>query len=132
MTSIESEHAAEATPGSPAARRQRIYAVVRAIPPGSVASYGDVALLAGLPRGARQVGRALRESGDIRGEELPWHRVLRSDGRLAFTPGSAAARRQGEQLRDEGVVCARGRVNMSRYRWRPKLDELLWGPLASL
>jgi len=110
-------------------RCQRIYSVVQAIPSGRVASYADVAALANLPRGARQVGRALRETpADLR---LPWHRVLRADGRLAFAVGTEAAAEQTAQLQAEGIPCLRGRVDMARYRWQPELDELLWGPLAA-
>jgi len=115
---------------APELRRRRIYAVVRAIPPGRVASYGEVAALAGLPRGARQVGRALREAPEDSQQPLPWHRVLRADGSLAFPAGSASALEQAARLRDEGVACQRGRVAMARYRWQPQLDELLWGPVA--
>jgi methylated-DNA-protein-cysteine methyltransferase related protein len=111
-------------------RCRRIHAVVRAIPPGRVASYGEVAALANLPRGARQVGRALREApADV---ALPWHRVLRADGRLAFPAAHPARVEQTQRLRAEGIPCLGGRVDLRRYRWQPVLDELLWGPLAEV
>lgn len=109
-------------------RRRRIYGVVQAIPSGRVASYGDVAALASLPRGARQVGRALRETPTHL--DLPWHRVLRADGRIAFDHGSESANEQSMKLHAEGVPCLRGRVDMALYRWQPNLDELLWGRLG--
>src|SRR5947208_3504306 len=69
-----------------------ILRTIAAIPRGRVASYGEIALRAGLPRRARLVGRVLREAGPR--ANLPWQRVLRSDGRIAFTPGSRPFREQ--------------------------------------
>jgi alkylated DNA nucleotide flippase Atl1 len=69
------------------ARLERIYDTVRDIPSGNVASYGQVAEIAGIPRGARQVGWALRQLS--RGEDVPWHRVITASGRIAFEAGSA-------------------------------------------
>ena len=91
-------------PNAPAAAdaaRQRILAAVRAIPAGDVAGYGEVARRAGLPGRARLVARIL-SAGDVPG--LPWHRVLRSDGRIAMAEGSAGWREQSQRLRAEGVV----------------------------
>ena len=107
---------------------QRIWETIADIPPGSVANYGQVAEIAGIPRGARQVGYALRHVPD--GMELPWHRVVQSSGKSAFAPDSRAFRRQRDRLADEGVVMLRGRVDMKKYRWQPGLDELLWKPSA--
>ncbi len=105
-------------------RARRIAATVRDIPRGQVASYGQVAELAGFPRGARQVGRALRELPA--GDDLPWHRVLRASGRVAFPEGSREYREQVRRLRDEDVPVRRGRVNMRDRQWQPDLDELIW------
>ncbi|HXH02566.1 MAG TPA: MGMT family protein, partial [Candidatus Competibacteraceae bacterium] len=81
----------------------------------------------GLPRRARLVGRALRETPvDLK---LPWHRVLNAQGRIAFPVGSEPFREQEARLRAEGVPVLGGRVDLPRYRWRPDLDELLWGEL---
>lgn len=113
------------TPEPASTRQQRIRDVVAAIPPGSVASYGEVAERAGVPRGARLVGRALRETPE--GIALPWHRVLRADGRIAFSPGSRAFREQARRLRAEGVKVLRGRADMARHGWRRDLDAELWG-----
>lgn len=107
-------------------RTRRICETVAQIPPGRVASYGQVAELAGVPRGARQVSRALRAAPA--GVELPWHRVLRADGSIAFGRDSRAFALQRERLIIDGVVVSGGRVDMQRYRWRPDLDELLWKP----
>ncbi len=80
---------------------ERVRAVVLAIPPGMVRSYGEVAELAGL-RSARLVGRVLAEDG----HDLPWHRVVRADG--SFAPHIAAE--QSARLRAEGVLPVDGRV----------------------
>ncbi|MBL8226547.1 MAG: MGMT family protein [Chromatiales bacterium] len=104
---------------------ERIRAVVSAIPPGAVATYGQVAALAGYPRHARHVGRVLARAG---GDGLPWHRVVGAGGRIALPARSPAAREQVRRLRAEGVVVTAGRVDLARCRWQPGLDELLWGP----
>lgn len=110
-----------------AARRlQQIWSTIRDIPEGKVASYGQIAELAGIPRGARQVGRALGQVPD--GYKVPWHRVLRSSGQLAFDGNSATFREQASLLAEENVPVRNGRVDMKKYRWTPDLDELLWKP----
>jgi len=101
----------------------RILAAVRAIPRGQVAGYGEVALRAGLPGRARLAARVLSQNAD---PQLPWHRVLRSDGRIAFPEGSAGFREQSQRLRAEGVTVANGRVK--RAKPERNLDEALWGP----
>lgn len=106
-----------------------IRAVIRAIPRGRVASYGEIATRSGLPRRARLVGRVLREAGADAG--LPWHRVLRADGRLAFAPGSTTFREQQRLLAAEGVRVERGRVDITRFGWQRDLDSELWAPPAS-
>lgn len=107
------------------AARQRILAAVRAIPAGEVAGYGEVARRAGLPGRARLVARILA-AGDVPG--LPWHRVLRSDGRIAFPEGSEGFDEQVQRLRAEGVRVEAGRVRGQRAA--PTLDEMLWAPPA--
>lgn len=89
---------------------ERVREVVAAIPPGTVATYGDVAAAAGAPT-PRLVGRILAEDG----QDLPWHRVLRADG----TPAPHLVHRQLELLRAEGVLADGHRVNLRRYRHRP-------------
>ena len=111
------------------ARMQRIWTTVCDIPAGKVASYGQVAEIAGVPRGARQVGYALKHIPDDL--EIPWHRVIRSSGRLAFDDNTRAFKRQVKRLSMEDVPVLKGRVNMKKYRWEPDLDELLWKPSAA-
>lgn len=110
-------------------RMQRIWAAVCDVPAGKVASYGQIAEIAGVPRGARQVGYALKYVPD--NLEVPWHRVILSSGRLAFDSNSRAYKRQAKRLSMENVPVLGGRVNMKKYRWEPDLDELLWKPSAA-
>lgn len=102
-----------------------ILAVVRRIPPGEVRGYGEVAREAGFPRGARLVARVLSENGD---PALPWHRVLRSDGRIAMPADSPGYAEQTARLRAEGVVVENGRVRGVRRCTAQTLDALLWAP----
>lgn len=88
------------------------------IPAGKVATYGDVARQAGLPGGARRVGRSLRNLPQ--GTAIPWHRVINSQGRISLPQGSASRYTQRERLEAEGLVFrASGGVDMRRYRWCP-------------
>jgi methylated-DNA-protein-cysteine methyltransferase related protein len=105
--------------------RARILAAIRAIPHGQVAGYGEVALRAGLPGRARLVAKVLAGNDD---RALPWHRVLRADGRIAMPEGSRGWREQSQRLRAEGVVVEGGRVK--RPRREDTLDAALWGPEA--
>jgi methylated-DNA-protein-cysteine methyltransferase-like protein len=98
---------------------RRIYRVVRRIPRGSVATYGQIAVLAGFPRQARQVGYALHALR--RGSDVPWQRVINAKGEVSerSTPGCEGLQRAA--LESEGVVFdSRGRVNLGRYQWRPR------------
>ena len=115
------------SPGPEARRRiQRIWSTVRDIPSGCVASYGQVADITGIRRGARQVGYALRQLPP--GHDVPWHRVITASGNFAFAEGSDQFKEQAKRLMMENVAVRAGKVNMKQYRWRPDLDELLWKP----
>jgi methylated-DNA-protein-cysteine methyltransferase-like protein len=87
---------------------QEIWAVVDAIPRGSVSTYGAVARAAGLPGRARLTGRALRESP--KELNIPWHRVVAAGGRIVFARTSLHFREQARRLRAEGVAVKDGRV----------------------
>ena len=99
---------------------QRIYATVRRIPRGRVATYGQVAELAGLEGRARQVGYALHALPS--GSGVPWHRVINARGEISARSGSDWGELQRLLLEAEGVAFdSDGRVSLERYRWRRKL-----------
>ncbi|UQS22712.1 MGMT family protein [Amycolatopsis thermalba] len=89
---------------------ERVREVVATVPPGKVATYGDIAAIAGAPS-PRMIGRILSEDG----ADLPWHRILRANG----TPAPHLVHRQLELLRAEGVLADGQKVNLKTYRWRP-------------
>ena len=107
-------------PGRPQGKGwERIYAVVRRIPPGRVATYGDVAALAGTPGRARQVGWALHALDAE--SDVPWQRVINARGEVSLRGEPAAARVQRALLESEGVVFGReGRVDLAAHGWRPR------------
>lgn len=119
----------EGVPVDRQARLARIYETIRDIPQGCVASYGQVAEIAGIPRGARQVGWALKHLA--RGQDVPWHRVITASGKIAFEAGSSRFERQRKLLEEENIPVIAGRVDMGNYRWQPQLDELLWKPTSA-
>ncbi len=97
---------------------QRIYDVVERIPRGRVATYGQVAVLAGLPGHARQVGYALHRTPDER--DLPWQRVINARGEVSSRAEPMFEGIQRDLLEAEGIVFdLRGRVDLDRYRWEP-------------
>ena len=106
-----------------ASAEERILAAIRAVPRGQVAGYGHIARRAGLPGRARLVAKILAGNED---PGLPWHRILRSDGRIAFPEGSRGWREQSQRLRAEGVAVERGRVRMPAAD--ASLDAMIWGP----
>ena len=101
----------------------RILAAIRAVPRGSVAGYGHIAQRAGLPGRARLVARILGQNED---PGLPWHRILRSDGRIAFPAGSPGFEEQARRLRTEGIEVCNGRVRMPESD--ESLDAAMWRP----
>lgn len=97
---------------------QMILAVVSQIPKGKVASYGQIAKLAGLPKHARLVGRVLGQIEDR--TAIPWHRVINSQGKISTTQLTE----HGDHLQQilllsEGVVVLNGRVNLKQFAWLP-------------
>lgn len=103
----------------PVAARRAVLAVVKRVPRGCVASYGQIAWEAGLPGRARLVGRILSECGD---SKLPWHRVINAQGKISLPKNSPASVEQKRRLREEGVVFKAGAVSMARYGWRPRSE----------
>lgn len=109
----ESERSAGRTPLATLIRYEQIWAVVSQIPTGRVATYGDIARMAGIPGGARQAGRAMRLCPPELA--LPWHRVLAAGGRIALS--GEQGREQRRRLERERVPFAGARVRLERCRW---------------
>jgi len=98
--------------------RREILAVVRRIPQGRVATYGQVAALAGSPGHARQVGYALHDLPDE--TDVPWQRVINARGEVSRRAEPESEGYQRHLLEEEGVVfSAAGRVDLDRFRWEP-------------
>jgi len=92
---------------------ERIYEITRRIPEGRVATYGQIARLAGVPKGARQVGYAMAALGRGRPRpEIPWHRVVNAKGE------SSIGGDQITRLEAEGVIFSeQGRIDLKRFGW---------------
>jgi methylated-DNA-protein-cysteine methyltransferase-like protein len=98
---------------------RRIYAVVRRIPRGRVATYGQIAALAGLGGHARQVGYALHALGPD--DDVPWHRVLNARGSVSVRAERGGDRIQRQLLEREGVrFDAAGHADLARFAWKPR------------
>lgn len=100
---------------------ERIWNAVAEIPHGKVATYGQIARIAGLKGRARLVGYALHSAPD--GMDLPWHRVINAQGRISFPKDSSSYRRQRELLAAEQVELINGRLDLGLYRWQPGAEE---------
>lgn len=97
--------------------RERVIEIVGAVPRGRVVTYGQVALLAGAPRAARQVGMVLHGLGED--ENVPWQRVINFQGKLS-TYRIGAGELQRKLLEVEGVdFDAEDRIDLGRFRWDP-------------
>jgi methylated-DNA-protein-cysteine methyltransferase-like protein len=92
---------------------REVYAVVRRIPAGRIATYGQVAAMLGRPRAARAVGGAMRRCPP----GVPWHRVLNAAGRISRRARAASMLTQRMLLEREGVPIRRGHVDLGRYGW---------------
>ncbi len=102
----------------------RIYKVVRMIPRGNVATYGQVALIAGYPRAARACGSALRQEV---GSDLPWHRVINAQGRVSPRGDVVRPQLQRSLLEEEGVRFSRAGVcKLKLYQWEGPEEPLVW------
>ncbi|PKH21367.1 methyltransferase [Enterobacterales bacterium CwR94] len=96
--------------------QHRVWQIVAAIPEGKVATYGDIARLAGSARAARQVGGVLRRLP--KGSKLPWYRVINRTGQISLQGDDLF--RQRDALEREGIeVSDDGRLSLEKYRWQP-------------
>jgi methylated-DNA-protein-cysteine methyltransferase-like protein len=99
---------------------QSVYRVVRRIPPGRVATYGQIAALSGMPGAARQVGWALHALTDE--DDVPWQRVINARGEISARGVREIEDLQRALLRSEGVEFNRaGRVDLAAYAWQPRM-----------
>ena len=91
--------------------------MVRQVPPGHIATYGDIATLVGSPRRARHVGFALSA---LREDDVPWHRIINAQGTISIRGDTLRGRLQRELLESEGIIFdQRARVDLARFRWVP-------------
>jgi methylated-DNA-protein-cysteine methyltransferase-like protein len=113
-------HRSNASVPSTSSTNSLIFAVVRRIPRGRVATCGQVAFLAGLPRHARLVGYALHALPDH--SSVPWHRVVNALGRTSpRSDGMGHDQLQRLMLQREGVRFSRqGVLSLARYQWHPR------------
>jgi len=99
----------------------KIYQIVRQIPKGKVATYGQIAALCGSPRGARTVGWALHVLPEHQLKEVPWQRVINREGRISTTCFEHTADQQAFLLKQEGVEVVKCEGN-----WWIDLKKYLW------
>lgn len=90
-----------------------VYRLVRRIPRGRVATYGQIAALLGYPRAARAVGRAMKHVPP----GVPWHRVVNARGGISLRANVGSMLTQRLLLEQEGVTVRRGRIRLARHRW---------------
>ena len=97
---------------------EQVWQVIALIPRGKVATYGQIAELAGFPGSARRVGRILSQLPP--GSRIPWHRVVNASGGLSLPEDSGGYDRQHARLVREGIVFNRsGRISLREFRWKP-------------
>ncbi|MCB8992101.1 MAG: MGMT family protein [Ardenticatenaceae bacterium] len=110
----------------------QVYAVVRRIPRGRVTSYGRIAHMLGRPHAARAVGYALNALKDMEEYDIPWQRVINSQGRISIVNREHGANVQAERLRAEGIAVSDDlRISLDVYLWEGlnllELDDILRG-----
>jgi methylated-DNA-protein-cysteine methyltransferase-like protein len=93
-----------------------IWQVVNSIPKGKVATYGQVAAIAGYPQHARLVGNVLKKLP--KDTSLPWHRVINAQGKISFPVDSEAYKRQRSLLEQEGIKFLNGKLSLKQYGWQ--------------
>lgn len=109
---------------------QQVYAVVRRIPAGQVTSYGRIARMLGAPNAARAVGYALRALKDEPQTDVPWQRVINSQGRITIVNREHDAQEQAARLRAEGVEVSDDlQIDLDKHLWPGlhwlEIDDLL-------
>lgn len=95
---------------------EMIWQIIASIPEGNVATYGQIARLAGYPNHARYVGSTLKKLP--KDTSLPWHRVINGQGKISFPPDSKAYKAQRFRLEEEGILFREAKVRLSEFRWQ--------------
>lgn len=100
----------------------KIYKIVKSIPKGKVASYGQIAVIAGYPRGAQMVGWALHQINEKTAKKVPWHRVINSRGEISTTCKEHTAEMQINLLQNEGIMVkytseGTAKIDLDKYGW---------------
>jgi len=105
--------------------RLRVHRIVRMIPPGKIATYSQVATLAGSAGAARAVGTILRNCTTL--DDLPWQRVINSQVRISSGGDMIRPHLQRTLLENEGIEFSRGGTcNLKRFLWEGPLERLDW------
>ena len=97
--------------------KEAIFRVLMQVPSGKVVTYGQVAKLAGLGRAARFVGTVLKNLP--KDSQIPWHRVINGQGKIAFPEQHPGRRRQESLLIKENITIYKGKINLKEYQWNP-------------
>ncbi|OKY27996.1 MGMT family protein [Thalassotalea sp. PP2-459] len=107
---------------------QRIWQTVQQIPVGKVATYGQIADLAGLPGRARLVGKSLGyvPDGGWQNKAVPWFRVINAQGKISLPLASEGFERQKALLQEEQIVVVGAKISLKEFQWQPDLSELLF------
>jgi methylated-DNA-protein-cysteine methyltransferase related protein len=101
--------------------KKNVIRAVNSVPSGSVVSYGQIALMVGIPRAARQVGWVLHEYG----EKTPWWRVINNAGRISTNCEEHTADMQRSLLISEGIAVSESlKIDIEKYRYRPEIKSL--------
>ncbi len=112
--------------------QQQVYYWVKQIPYGKVAYYGQIARLAGFPRHARHVSKALGKAD--KSLKLPWYRVIGrgtgSNGKIAFDTDSDSYAKQQHLLEQEGIKIIQGKINLQQFGWSPVEQTVDTGDLT--
>jgi len=94
----------------------KIYQIIEKIPYGCVATYGQIASLAGIPKQSRRIGYALSVLND---HDIPWHRVINAKGEISRRSNSDYESYQRDLLIDEGIVFdKKGKVSLDQFGWK--------------
>ena len=101
---------------------ERIVKVIRKIPKGKVATYGQIADLAGNPRAARQVVRILHTLSE--NEKLPWYRVINSRGTISLRPGEGYEIQKAILIKEKIIFDDNDKIDLKRFGWNPKALKL--------